>query len=130
MHLDFVLLDQLTCEQRKKIIGLLMDMIQSWTNTNYAILAPVLEQRHMISEEEVDEFTSSRLSTAEKQQKLVSILIKIATMPQRCCIRYLYLSLMDSFEKRICRETELHFYVAHNVQRQGQYRTVVLTIII
>ena len=86
-------------------------------------LAPVLEQRKILSPEECRFFVSQNVFAADfetrKLNDLVMILKRVAKYPGGGCVRSLYLSLCDVYEQDDLASAQQHRHVASYLRKRG-----------
>ena len=124
VKLDFLLTGtKLTTDQSLKIIGEMYDVMKS--NICIDILARFLEQRHILNTEQSNFFIFQAAYDPDHETRrftqFVMVLKRIATIPTAGCVKSLYLSLLDSYERerQYSTRTEGHMIIAGYLRELG-----------
>ena len=82
-------------------------------------LAQCLKSRIIFVQTQLEYFESHHFSTDQKRLEFVKILRSVAERPNSHCVKCVYLSLWDSFEKGADIKTQHHLKVAQYLRKEG-----------
>lgn len=110
------------------IIGRLGSVIRS--DVCIEKLAFHLQRRNILTLEEYNFYVSpldGPNARSTKVEQFTKALVAAANRPRANCLKCLYLTLLDSIDEQICRDTECHLSVANYLRKEGKVFALLLT---